>query len=199
MNREQILAVAKPILFNTEMVQALLDDRKHVTRRVVKPPYYIDDEEICRTSGLAMHQGIRATDGMPYPDAPYHPGDLLYVQETWGIVNSFPYEQGYDVAFKASSQILYCTFTPERYAKFAKFRGKRGWQSPYFMPKEAARIFLWVTDVRVERLRDITEEQAKAEGFASRKDFMEAFLKMYPECTEDSWLWVIEFEREKIS
>ncbi len=63
------------------------------------------------------------------------------------------------------------------------------------MPKEAARIFIRVTRLWVERVRDITEAQARAEGFSSRAKFLEAFLKMYPDCTEDSWVWAIEFER----
>jgi len=73
----------KPILFNTDMVRAILEGRKTVTRRVVKEPYYIDDEEMSRGSGLAMHRGTSMTDGMPYPDQPYRPGDILYVRETW--------------------------------------------------------------------------------------------------------------------
>ena len=73
----------KPILFNTEMVRAILGNRKTVTRRVLKEPWYIDDEEMSRVSGLAIHRGTNMTDGMPYPDQPYRPGDILYVRETW--------------------------------------------------------------------------------------------------------------------
>ena len=73
----------KPILFNTEMVNAILSGRKTVTRRVVKDPYYIEDEEVSRASGLAIHKGTNTTHGMPYPDSPYRSGDILYVRETW--------------------------------------------------------------------------------------------------------------------
>ncbi|MDE7398942.1 MAG: phosphoadenosine phosphosulfate reductase family protein [Oscillospiraceae bacterium] len=86
MTRKEALAVAKPIRFNTEMVRAIQDNRKTVTRRLIKHPYYIDDEDVCRKSGLAMHVGINATDGMPYPDNPYKVGDILYVRETVAYV-----------------------------------------------------------------------------------------------------------------
>lgn len=163
MTREQILSVAKPILFNIEMVQALLNDRKHVTRRLMKGKAL--EHELDTDGSIIGVYDQKEGYVKPILDyAPYQPGDLLYVQETWGIVSSYPPEPGYDVAFKANSQILHCPFSPERWVKFSKFSGKSSWQSPYFLPKEAARIFLQVQNVWPERLQDITEEQAKAEG-----------------------------------
>lgn len=82
----------KPILFNTEMVRAVMDDRKTVTRRVVKEPWYVDNEEACRFSGMAMHRGCDYTHGMPYSDRPYHPGEVLYVRETWRIWKAHRYD-----------------------------------------------------------------------------------------------------------
>ena len=83
MTRAEILQAAKPILFNTPMVQAILEGQKIQTRRLLKEPYYIDDEVACMGSGMAMHRGTNETHGMPYPDSPYNPGDILYVRETW--------------------------------------------------------------------------------------------------------------------
>ena len=69
----------KPIFFNAEMVRAILEGRKSVTRRVVKKPYYIDEDVLLPESGLCMHFGTNETNGMPYPDQIYRPGDILYV------------------------------------------------------------------------------------------------------------------------
>ncbi len=147
----------KPILFNTEMVRAILDGRKTVTRRVVKEPWYVDDEEVCRFSGMAMHRGCDYTHGMPYFDRPYHPGDILYVRETWAVhpcndrlPPSIPCkktETGKDCYIYRADAMngkTPCGVYPEPHC----------WRPSIHMPKEAARIFLRVTDVRVERLQD---------------------------------------------
>lgn len=138
----------KPILFNTEMVRALLADRKQMTRRVVKEPYYIDDEEASRVSGLAIHRGTNITDGMPYPDQIYRPGDILYVREAF---------------FKDAGRYMY----KADYSDSEKFyrNGKEvsiKWCPSIHMPREAARIFLWVADLRVERLQDSFCRQGSA-------------------------------------
>jgi len=197
----------KQILFNTEMVLALLARRKSVTRRVVKPPYYIDDEEVCRISGLAIHQGTRVTDGMPYPDAPYRASDILYVRETWNGDWCDHY------IYKADGGS----------AKMAGYNEEPKWIPSIHMPKEAARLFLRVTDVRVERLRDITEEQAEKEGCSAGRIVItggpwgveddpevwtarEAFSDLWDSTIKKAdrpiygwaanpWVWVIEFER----
>lgn len=145
----------KPCLFKTDMVRAILEDRKTVTRRVVKEPWFIEDEDVSRMSGYAMHRGYDYTHGMPYPDSIYHPSDILYVRETWCPFDSEHVINGVKYAYKADS-------TPESERVRKDFGYK--WHSSVHMPWEAARIFLRVTDVGVERLQDITLDQLRAEG-----------------------------------
>lgn len=183
----------KPILFNTDMVRAILANRKTVTRRVVKSAdqqWRFDGLEVgpamlkIRKNGEEYPvdmSGLWATfesDGYPeYPmvKASYQPGDILYVRETFcHIFGRYVYRADYGEVSEDTKAL---------------------WKPSIHMPKKAARLFLRVTAVRVERLQDMTDEDAVAEGFASRTDFIAAFLKMYPECTEESWVWVIEFER----
>lgn len=193
MTRNEALAVAKPILFNTDMVRAIQDGTKTVTRRSIKPPYYIDDEDVCRKCGLAMRVGINATNGMHYPDSLYHIGDILYVRETW--------QQNYDGSYS--------------YRAGHKFEKEGGWKPSIHMPKEAARIFLRVTDVRVERLQDITlndmtkdfnicPEAISAVGKevlakeAWNSTVKKSDLAKYG-WAANPWVWVIEFERIEVT
>lgn len=148
----------KPILFNTEMVRAILDGRKTCTRRIVKDG--IPDGAMWRykaftPKGYITCRGVYADGyGEGFYKLPYEPGDILYVRETWcGLpVNEAGHFRGHPIYYyKADGDLR-----PE---------GWRGaWRPSIHMPKEAARIWLKVTDVRVERLQDITEDGAKAEG-----------------------------------
>lgn len=205
-----------PILFNTEMVQAILDGRKTVTRRVIKvPPYYPyfyklhDNSDGALTgtknrlfAGFYDEDKIFYIDGEKHIDAvyyqaPYQPGDILYVRETW----NFAYDMDdNDHIIEETGRYIYFAdgampFTHWVDTDTGEHKDKMPWSPSIHMPKEAARIWLKVTDVRVERLKDISDEQAKKEGFSCRNEFIQTFLNMYPECTEESWLWVIEFER----
>ena len=139
----------KPILFNTEMVRANLDGRKSCTRRLVKflpgesPQWtgYISD-------GLMLYNGRNEPCIMK---APYQPGDILYVRETW---------------YKGLERYIYRA----DYSDTEKFyRGGKEtemkWHPSIHMPKEAARIWLKVTDVHVERLQEIDEDGVWNEGF----------------------------------
>ena len=138
MTKAEILAVAKPILFNTEMVQAILDGRKTQTRRVIKyscpsrPDQTLDD-----FIGDKDPQGLAV-----YAD--YHPGDILWVRETWA--------KQFGVYWYKAGPFPDGAVPPDK------------WRPSIHMPKEAARIFLRVLSVRTERLQDITEENARAEG-----------------------------------
>lgn len=151
-----------PILFNIDMVRAILDGQKTVTRRVVKQPYYVEGDENDKRTLIAVRTApkgsklARQIGNMPYPDAPYKIGDILYVRETWRRLSTHP-NAGYEYAADWSPKYFDNSRRPE-----AGNNGK--WHPSIHMPKEAARIWLKVTDVRVERLQDITEEQAQMEG-----------------------------------
>lgn len=218
----------KPILFNTEMVRAFLDNRKQVTRRAVK-----DADPGWDFAGLEKRPcELRVnTDGEEYPKeldwpcavfsagsgycdypmrkVPYRPGDILYLRETFGKYNGDYY--------------LYRADYPDGATTY-DFDGHRcdlpRWRPSIHMPREAARIFLRVTDVRVERLQDITEEQARAEGAIDNRHFIhspdneyemlrsarEHFAGIWDDTIKPAdhglygwdanpWVWVIEFEQ----
>lgn len=145
----------KPILFNTEMVRAILDDRKTVTRRVVKDPYTIGDSTLC-SIGLALHKGTNDTHGMPYPDAPYRPGDILYVREAWGDYREF-FEDGegpfylYKADYPDGAKSV--PLPEDQKTDYADAWDLPKWHPSIHMPKDAARIWLRVKDVRIEQLQ----------------------------------------------
>lgn len=206
MTRQEILKNAKPILFNTEMVRAILDGKKTVTRRVIKhnvdailnSPYHnehpeVEDKQIIRK--LCM--------------PPYQPGDILYVRETWGE----GYEEGTYI-YKADDKL----------ANLPEFKesSKLIYHPSIHMPKEVARIFLKVTNVRVERLQECGKGwciDIEKEGIVTPQDpilyinddafhdaLREEFQKLWNSTIKKSdinrygwdanpWVWVIEFER----
>ena len=154
MNKSELLAVAKPILFNTPMVQAILDGRKTATRRVIKyPPCgYFEFEP-------------------PKVKAPYRIGDILYVRETWNIADLDIEDNTITFVYKANEKEIEqgaraVSVSDEIYDKYDRTMAENNpdWRPSIHMPKEAARIFLRVTDVRVERLQDITAQDLKQEG-----------------------------------
>lgn len=155
----------KPILFNTEMVRAIMDGRKSCTRRLVKPQPdekqkfplgFVTDSTEKKEVGCFGFGTNECGGSIQYVKPPYGyaPGDILYVRETWCAlpVNEAGHMRGHCVYYYRADGDL----RPEGW------RGK--WRPSIHMPKEAARIWLKVTDVRVERLQDITEEQACMEG-----------------------------------
>lgn len=187
----------RPILFNSEMVRAILDERKSCTRRLVKPEpqgYFEVNEEPLYIYDTDGNQG-KITP-------PYHPGDILYVRETWCKYDDDHIIDGRKYAYKADVSPI----SEEARKKF----GYR-WHPSIHMPKEAARIWLKVIEVRVERLRDITETQAQAEGCNSGlltgvctargqfEDLWNSTIKKFDldryGWNASPWVWAIEFER----
>lgn len=142
----------KPILFNTEMVRAILDGRKDATRRIVKG--FIPDDAVWgytafTPKGYISCRGTFADGyGEKFFKLPCESGDILYVRETWMDYAGL-------TMYKADCDIY--RLDSLNFAGFV-------WHPSIHMPKEAARIWLKVTDVRVERLQEITDEQAKREG-----------------------------------
>lgn len=154
----------KPILFNTEMVRAILDGRKSCTRRLVK---FLSGENP-RWTGY-IKDGLMLYNGKNEPcirKAPYQPGNILYVRETWERFEcwncegdergSCPKEPQKSVFDKTCGCYMYRA-TDEIY-------GDARWRPSIHMPKEAARIWLKVTDVRVERLQEMKPVDVIKEG-----------------------------------
>lgn len=142
----------KPILFNTDMVRAILDGRKTQTRRLVKN-LPLDDP--CATYVDKDGLWISDEDGWHRAEAfsPIKSGDILWVRETWSQLFSCENPTGRYV-YKATDE----------YPFGSKYIVKFRWHPSIHMPRKAARIFLRVTDVRPESLQDITEDDVCAEG-----------------------------------
>ena len=200
----------KPILFNTDMVRAILEGRKTVTRRVVKPQPdgqpVLMGEDSCWPGYFAI-QGTEKVIRLPY-----QPGDILWVRETWAKIwyadqnGCTHYDQ--PMYYYAADGTPDVTLVDED--GFEKDDQKIRWRPSIHMPREAARIFLRVTGVRVDRLQELTLKDAAMEGMDLRGPMFTKFVelwnstvpkhqnkfKRYPYCWEDNpWVWVIEFER----
>lgn len=140
----------KPILFNTDMVRAILDGRKTVTRRAVK---FKSGQNPQWTGYIPDGPVLYGSNNIPASKSPYYPGDILYVRETWNKVK-LASESDWHYEYRASceNQVYFSNgFMAE-------------WRPSIHMPKEAARLFLRVTDVRAERLQAITIEDIQKEG-----------------------------------
>ena len=194
----------KPILFNTEMVRAILDWRKDATRRIVKG--FIPNDAVWgytafTPKGYISCRGTFADGyGEKFFKLPCEPGNILYVRETWKKApNGYYYYEDWQ------KNVI---------ADITK------WKPSIHMPKEAARIWLKVTDVKVERLQNITEDGSKAEGAIDNRGFIhfsddeydrihtarEHFIEIWNSTIKKSdferyswdtspWVWVVEFER----
>ncbi|KTC59063.1 hypothetical protein [Pseudomonas savastanoi] len=223
-------AKERPILFSAPMVRAILEGRKTVTRREVKKPAALD----CLAAGFepAFLALPGNADLCPYGRA----GDRLWVRETWSDVNL----QGPPgIAYRADGDVRDlmedASFLnedgafnyddprskPYQFACWSEdlLGGKEGrWRPSIHIPRWASRILLEITDVRVERLQDISEDQAKAEGIRlytdhaelgewwhvdgietysadPRKSFELLWTSVGGDWNANPWVWVVEFKR----
>ena len=193
----------KPILFNTQMVKAILEGRKTVTRRVIKPqpqgqPHRMDNSS-CWPGCFADSKSANVYK------PPYQPGDILYVRESWQFFPCFDCVKSMcettPLTYEDSDSVTEGCWIYK--ADYIESDQKRVcWHPSIHMPKEAARIFLRVTDVRVERLKDITATQAMNEGFADWNDFVKLWNSTINSADRTSygwetnpWVWVVQFER----
>lgn len=159
MTRAELLQTAKPILFNTDMVRAILDGRKTVTRRVVKPKP-IFNRPFWRFGDTMWSCGIKSIIPVPghslYYRMPFKPGDILYVRETWFYESHMEDMTAGEPDLPSgcySTRYVYKASNPNYPVDVGV--NAYGWRPSIHMPKEAARIFLRVKDVRVEKLQDI--------------------------------------------
>jgi hypothetical protein len=215
----------KPILFNTEMVRAILDGRKSCTRRIVKPQQLVGllpdkckngvPEEFLKEKKFMFKPYCDMTDVELISTAykpPYQPGDILYVRETW---NYFYALDGNNQIIEETGRYYYRATDSFPYEEYVDASGKRHsnapWRPSIHMPKEAARIWIKVTDVRVKRLQEMWASDVPKEGIYFNKpttadEMLMAFAKLWNSTIKKSdldrygwdanpWVWVVEFER----
>ncbi len=220
MTRETALENAKPILFNTDMVRAILDGKKTVTRRKIG----IDIVNRCdmeKDGTLLCFEDEYGDHIRPEKLCRYQQGDILYVRETWCQIKDIPHwyqyyrSDGireiapYEYVYRADNLKPHEGILPEI-----------KWHPSLHMPKEAARIFLKVTDVRVERLQEISKSDICREGIvisandcAGKFDYVSELYFLFQNLWNSTikksefenygweanpWVWVIEFEKLEV-
>jgi hypothetical protein len=203
MGRNELLKGAKPILFTTGMIRKIIAGGKTQTRRPISG--VPDGYEFNAIREIGRKAGFFPPNSLANPffaKLRYVHGDVLYVRETW--------QKFYHYAYKAS---------PETYPTHHNGTPVQGivWRPSIHMPRSAARIFLRVTDVRLERLQDITEADARAEGTSfpawdrgkksgqstCRKGFAELWDGSYGKKDGKRWddnpyVFVYEFEKIEV-
>ena len=220
----------RPIIFSAPMVRAILEGRKTQTRRVVKPrpaprgsfvtnspgdPGYIawcDLEDIdrmfCKDAERHWHTAV-----CPYGVI----GDRLWVRETCQPVVGHPtLDDGFATMYRADGALVFHTEAEAEYMRVAKREAGREtwpdraapgcWKPSIYMPRWASRITLEIADVRVERLQDISEEDARAEGVDAGQNMREGSCRDLYSVLWDSingdgawasnpWVWALTFKR----
>lgn len=211
--------MSKPILFNTDMVRASLDGRKTVTRRVIKlqPKYSVQDGFSWKgaTYGTDLPPTVKGAAHNFVCACPYQPGDILYVRETW-----HKYTKRVGTGERCHMSDFYGYKASIANSEDAEER----WKPSIHMPKEAARLWLKVTDVRAERLQDMSHDAPMKEGihfcecpdgftWKEHTDMQNCYLNPMGAMkalwnstikkkdlplygwNANPWVWVIEFER----
>lgn len=185
------------MIFNSEMVRAILDGRKTQTRRSVKFPVH-DKNLGCELAGNELAGELSA--GNYLNSAFGKQGDRIWVRETWARYNID--QDSYDMAYRATP--------PEDWPEEGK------WRPSIHMPRWASRILLEITGIRVERLNAISQEDAQDEGmeltgwrptysdqdsggevWTPYDNFARLWDSIYGEGSwkVNPWVWVIEFKR----
>ena len=201
-----------PILFSTPMVQAILEGRKIMTRRILKlkgcKPFIPDPDQYDKASIFFWNKN-------------YHPygqnGDILWVREKFRLIHHYGFFDYKLYQYADENTNAYCPIIdPDQIIPMSP------WKPSIHMPQAACRIFLENTDIKVERLQDITEEDAVNEGILKRENkitgeigylnpfrtdnlkfdsavlaFRDLWIKINGEDSWNSnpWVWVISFER----
>ena len=200
----EVIMNTKPILFNSEMVCAILDGRKIQTRRPVDGPKraypdnhwsIINNELVSWPGDFAETEPLRC----PYGEV----GDLLWAKESYRTCSQCDYvkpsllSRGEPILYEADQMVRTTGCVMIKPGKLRRMR---------FMPRWASRLTLEITSVRVERLQDISESDAEAEGIESilvppdggsqpyREGFKNLWGSIYQNWDANPWVWVIEFK-----
>ncbi|HGW2967011.1 TPA: hypothetical protein ACNP4C_005177 [Klebsiella oxytoca] len=195
--------IERGMIFNAEMVRAILDGRKTQTRRIVK--LQPDEDGLAKVTNGPWVDTSERNYRCPFGDV----GDRIWGRETWA-------EAGASVPNLKLYRANYPEHVPSHYENVPPANEIR-WTPSIHMPRWASRILLEITDVRVERLNAISEHDAQAEGVAklrggfwqhyqpgwtqhqlsARGSFVTLWKSIYGEESWNSnpWVWVIEFKR----
>lgn len=201
-----------PILFSGEMVRAILDGRKTMTRRPIKGIDLWDDAVVQYSlgghhgSGMYVSEADYPEEGSAHYSCPYGEiGDRLWVRETWAWSGdrNIPEPERID-----RGEVWY-----REDDKFGEWPPIVRWRPSIHMPRWASRITLEITDVKVERIKEITDQDAANEGFetaagiqamkrgmrviySAKPDFILGWKKIYGGSWDNNdWVWVISFRR----
>lgn len=206
----------KPILFNAEMIKAILAGRKTETRRLIQSGNHKVLGGQDYFNGIKHVYGAETQGGVIV--APFQKGDVLWVRETWSFLPCITCDAGnicdiLPANIETADGLTEGCFLYRADGDNPVFWGGQNWRPSIHMPKKAARIFLRVEDVRAERLWSIEEADAKAEGvFKGWKpteastpaaSARQAFMWLWQQCTRkgpeeqdwaaNPWVWVIRF------
>ena len=156
----------RPIIFSAPMIHALLDGRKTQTRRVLRPQPSARPELHEPMSDEDAYWAVFDGDEIAHRvQVPYAPGDRLWVREGHAMVPATAYRMSEGVAQNADPKD--CDRACIYREGWDRSNGGFRWRSPIHMPRWASRLTLTVTDVRVQRLQEISEDDARTEGFGS--------------------------------
>lgn len=196
----------RPIIFNSDMVRAILDGRKTQTRRPVKFPknnckfpfHSVENTTFKDKQVWTFHTG---EEFLPIKSAFGQPGDRLWVRETFKVTR---FSGAPAITYKADNALILEKIPFSDSSLFINFADK--WKPSIHMPRWASRITLEITHVRVERVMDISEEDIKAEGINDNQHIIDkvpslkdSFHFLWDSIYQDGWkrndwVWVIEFK-----
>lgn len=192
--------IERGMIFNGEMVRAILDGRKTQTRRPVKFPVH-DKNLGCELAGNELAGEL--SEGNYLNSAFGKPGDRIWVRETFRV-----HSRATDVSTLVYKASMRNSWTEQTHRVPVSVCNKPAtsekWTPSLLMPRWASRILLEITNVRVERLRSMSQDDARAEGVIAASGPMEAGLafrelwdSIYGEESwkANPWVWVIEFKR----
>ena len=203
-----------PMIFNREMVCALLEGRKNVTRRPLKVPegWELHDRKLSKITSSHPKKGkwgalIRRGVDTDFPQsnlvaAPCFVGDLVWVRETFCMGRIFDYDSGHPASDylyveQCKDDKNYPIYKQQCLSDGVELEEVR-WTPSIHMPRCASRLTLKVTDVRIERVKEITPQGAKDEGFNDWTGFAFTWSSIYLDrglgWDDNPYVWVIEFE-----